>query len=179
MTLANLVAGVILLALGAAVFLLNGEKARLTALKLLRSRVIDGVLTFAASAWFLWIVATLGKADFGDYKVPLFIAFLAVAAGSWYYVKDFLGVRAAAVLWMLLSWHLLGAVFGHYEIPARLFLVSAVYAGLIAALYFGALPYRARDLAEWLTRHGKTAHIVGGALALYGAWLCILPTIFY
>ena len=49
----------------------------------------------------------------------------------------------------------------------------------IAALYFGALPYRARDLAEWLTRHGKTAHIVGGALALYGAWLCILPTIFY
>jgi hypothetical protein len=179
MTLATIVTGVIVLALGAAIFRLNGEKARLFALMVLRNRALDGVLTFAASAWFLWIVATLGKADFGDYKVPLFVGFLAIAIGAWYYVRDFLGVRAAAVLWMLLSWHLLAAAFGRYEAPARLFMVTAVYIGLCASLYFGALPYRARDLAEAFSRHGMAAKIVGGAMALYGVWLCVIPVIFY
>jgi hypothetical protein len=179
MTLATIITGVIVLALGAAVFLLNGEKARLTAIKVLRNRVLDGVLTLVAAAWFLWIVGTLGEADFGDYKVPLFIGFLAVAVGSWFYVRDFLGVRAAAVLWMLLSWHLLAAAFGHYDVPARLFAVATVYIGLIASLYFGALPFRVRDVAEWLSRHGMAARISGAAIALYGVWLCVIPVIFY
>lgn len=179
MTLASIVTGVLVILLGAGIFLLDGEKARLATLKILRNRVFDGVLAFPATAWFLWIVANLGKADFGDYKIPLFGVFLAIAVGAWFYAKDFLGIRAASVLWMLLSWHLLGAAFGHYEVPARLFMVTTVYIGLAAALLFGAQPYRVRDLAEWFCRHGKLAKIKGVTLVLFGAWLCVVPAIFY
>lgn len=179
MTLATIITGVIVIALGAVIFCLHGEQARLTALKVLRNRALDTVLALAASAWFLWIVANLGEADFGDYKIPLFIAFLAIAVGSWYYVKDFLGVRALSVLWMLLSWHLLSSAFGHYDVPARLFMVTTVYIGLIASLYFGALPYRVRDLAGWFTRHGALARVKGVIVMLFGAWLCAIPAIFY
>lgn len=179
MTLATILFGLFLLAKGVGIFFLNGEKSRLAGMKLLRSRRVDGVLMALASAWFLWIVANLGQADFGDYKVPLFVLFLAVAAGSWFYVKDFLGVRAAAALFMMVSWHLLKAAFGHYEVPARLFMVSMVYAGLLVSLYFGAAPYRARDILEWFCKHRKISRVTGACFAAYGLWLCVVPVLFY
>lgn len=179
MTLANVIVGLLLVALGAAVFMLRSEAAKDVALKLLRNRTLDGVLIVIASVWFLWIVAHLGQADFGDYKNILFILFFAVAVGSWFYVKDFLGVRMVSVIYMLASWHFLASAFGHYDVFARLFMVSAVYAGLVVALYLGTVPFRARDFAEWLCKHAKAAKITGAILAAYGAWLLIIPAIFY
>ena len=179
MTIATFVTGALLLILGSGVFALHNEAARQKALKALRNRAADGILMLVAAAWFLWIVSNLGEADFGDYKVPLFVAFAGISLGAWFYVKDFLGVRAVSVLWLLVSWHLLGAAFGHYEAPARLFAVGALYAGVVLSLFFGTLPYRARDLAEWLCAHGTVAKIAGTAIALYGAWLCMVPYLFY
>jgi hypothetical protein len=179
MTLASILSGVIFAALGACIVTMRGEKARERYLKVLRCRVLDGVLLFLASAWFLWIVANLGQADFGDYKAVLFAVFLAIAIGAWFFVRDFLGVRAAAVLFMLCSWYFLGAAFGHYEVPARLWMVSGLYAGLVATLYLGAAPYRARDVMEFFTRHPLVSAVTGGALAVYGLWLCLVPVLFY
>jgi hypothetical protein len=179
MTLATEIMGALVLALGIVIFLLHSEAARLCALKVLRSRALDGAIMLVATAWFLWIVSQLGEADFGDYKIPLFAGFLVIAVGSWFYVKDFLGVRAAAALFMLIAWNLLAAAFGHYEVTARLFMVGAVYVGLFASLYFGAIPYRARDLAQWLCGHAAEARVAGAVVAAYGVWLMVVPVLFY
>jgi hypothetical protein len=179
LSLASILTGVIVAALGIGIVFMRGEKARERYLKVLRSRPLDGILLFLASAWFLWIVANLGQSDFGDYKNILFALFLAIAVGAWFFVKDFLGVRAAAVLFMLASWNFLGAAFGHYEIPARLWMVTTLYTGLLAALYLGAAPYRARDVMEFFTRHSRIGAVTGSILAALGLWLCLVPVFFY
>jgi len=179
MTLANEIVGAILVALGAAVFLLRCKSGEEIALKVLRCRQLDVVLMVVAAAWFLWIVANLGHADFGDYKVPLFIGFLGISTGAILWVPDFLGVRAASAIFMLASWHFLGAAFGRYDVPARLFMVGTVYAGLFAALYLAAVPYRARDLAMWLSARPSASAFAGAILAALGAWLMIVPALYY
>ena len=179
MTLATIIMGLFLLGKGITILTFRSEAAYEKGLCVLRNKVFDGVLTAIAAAWFLWVVLHLGQADFGDYKNFMFVVFLTTAVGSWYLARDFLGVRAACVIFMLAAWHFLGAAFAHYEAPARLFMVSAVYVGLVFALYLAAAPYRARDLMEWFTRHPKAAVITGSCLAAYGAWLLVIPVCFY
>jgi hypothetical protein len=179
MTFATILVGLILLAKGLTLFTMKGDAAFQRGLKFLRDRRVAAVLLAVASAWFLWVVINLGQADFGDYKVPLFVLFLGVAVGSWFYVPDFLGVRAGCVIFMLLAWHCLGAAFGHYEVPARLFMVSAVYVGIVFSLYMAAAPYRARDMAEWFCARPTHARVLGGLLAAYGVWLLLVPMLFY
>jgi len=179
MTLATMLFGLLMLAKGITLFTMRGEKALKIGMALLRDRRIEGGLLGVATAWFLWVVLHLGQADFGDYKILMFIIFLGVAVGAWFYVKDFLGVRAACAIYMLLSWQLLGAAFGRYDVPARLFMVSGIYVGLVFALYLAAAPYRARDLLEWFTQRPVQARVLGGSLAIYGAWLLLIPLMFY
>ena len=179
MSLASILTGVIVALIGASIVFMRGENARVRFLKILRNRIVDGVLLAVAAAWFLFIVLNLGEADFGDYKILLFILFFGTAIGSWFYVQDFLGVRAACVLFMLVSWKCLGAAFGHYEIPARLWMVTTIYAGLVATLYLGAAPYRARDIMEWFTRHPRASAGTGAATVALGLWLCLVPALFY
>ena len=179
MTLASILTGVFVAALGASIAAMRGEKARERFLALLRNRIADGVLLALAAAWFLWIVLHLGDADFGDFKALLFALFLGTAVGSYFFVKDFLGVRAMCVLYMLGTWKCLGAAFGHYDTPGRLFMVGTLYVGLLFALYLGAAPYRARDLMEWFTRHARVSAALGAATLVWGLWLCLVPAILY
>lgn len=124
-------------------------------------------------------MANLGQADFGDYKVPLFAGFFLVLVGSWFYVPDFLGVRALSIIYMLASWWLLGTALGHYELPGRLFMVTPVYIGIVFALYFGAAPYRARDIMEWFVEKRTPRLVTGSFFCAYGAWLLLVPVLFY
>jgi hypothetical protein len=179
MTVATLIVGLIILSKGLVLLFSRRDGAEALGVGLLRNRVVDGILTAIASAWFLWIVWHLGKADFGDYRFALFALFALTAVGAWLRVRDFLGVRAGCVIYMLLSWHLLASAFARYEVPARLWMVSAVYAGLLAALYFGAAPFRARDLWIWFCRHRGAALVAGVSATIFGAWLLVIPAIFY
>ncbi len=159
--------------------LFRSETALTRGKALLRNRRVDTVLHLIASTWFLWVVLNLGQADFGDYKMLLFAVFGAVAVGACLYVPDFLGVRALCAIYMLLSWELLGAAFGHYEVPARIFMVAPLYLGLIFALYFAAAPYRVRDLMEWFAARPKAGLVTGGLFSAYGTWLLLVPVLFY
>jgi hypothetical protein len=179
MTIANEIVGALVLALGVITLVLRSQKAADAALKVLRCRSLDVALMLVAAGWFLWIVSQLGEADFGNYKVPLFIAFLGIAVGAILWVRDFLGVRAFCTIFMLASWYFLGAAFGHYEVPARLFMVGVVYAGLVATLYLAAIPYRVRDISQWLPKHPAVATASGSIIVALGAWLMIVPAIFY
>lgn len=124
----------------------------------------------SASIWFLWHIAHLGPADFGDYKAFLLIFFAAVAYGSFKYVKDFLVVRGWAILMLLFSKVFLDAAYLQPQ-SSRLFLVSFIYLMIIMALYFGAVPYQLKNLSDWFYEKPIRARSFGVGSLLYGVIL--------
>ena len=142
-----------------------------------RSNAAAYALFGGAAAWFLSRLAVLSEADFGQFRVQLFIAFAAVAVLSFFYVAEFLAVRGLAALILLAAGPLLASAYGEYDLPARLFMVSAVYVALTTAILLGAQPYRLRDAIDWLQRVPGRARWVGSVLAAYGLLLvCVAFT---
>jgi len=67
---------------------------------------------------------------------------------------------------------LLDSAYMQYDVPRRLFMVSAVYVALSLALWLGAQPYRLRDFFDWLFARPGRSRRLGGLLAAYGLLLC-------
>lgn len=175
LTCATILTGLILLGKGAW-FLSSNAKTQALTKASLRNKPVTGVLLVLATAWFIYHLVHLGPSDFGDYKHYMILFVTGVAVGSWFYVPDFLAVRAACGLNLLYAQLMLKSAFAHYELPQRLFLVSIIYIGICGALYFGALPYRMRDLLNWLYDKPLRSRLLGCFMALYG--LILLGTSF-
>lgn len=116
---------------------------------ILRSPIAALIFFGAAGLWFLWNVAHLGEADFGEYKFWLILIFGAAIVGSFFYLKDFLVIRGVSILELLLAKLVLDVAYLQPPL-GRLFLVGFVYLVIIQALYFAALPYKMRDFLNWI-----------------------------
>jgi hypothetical protein len=75
------------------------------------------------------------------------------------------------VLILLGASPLLDAAYMEFAHPQRLFMVTAVFIAVAAAIYLGAVPYRLRDFLEWLFRQPVRARALGGLFAAYGLLL--------
>jgi len=136
-----------------------------------RSRTAAWILFGTGAGWFLYRVLHLSPADFGDHRLILFALFLTGAVLAFYYVPDFLAVRGLAILGLLVAGHLLEAAFLK-DPGSRLFLVSAVYGLLIVpSIYFGAAPYRFRNLVTTLEQSALVRRLSGSFLLGYGGLL--------
>lgn len=155
------------------VLLLNppGMEARLKALP--RSALASYITLGIGGAWFLWKIAHLPEADFGDYSNWLLILFGAVIVGSFLWVKDFLAIRGAAILMLLIGNEWLKLAFAQYDLPQRLWLVGFVYACIILAIFVGTVPFRVRDFLNWLFAANRRVRILGTGLLVYGIVLLI------
>jgi hypothetical protein len=169
--LATLLVGLALLTLGGAL-VADTSSVRSALRAFPRSKAAAYAFFSIAAAWFLYRIAHLSEADFGQFRTQLFIGFAAVAVLSFFYVSEFLAVRGLAAFVLLSAGPLLATAFTHYDIPQRLFMVSIVYAALTFAIYLGAVPYRLRDVIEWLQRVPGRARWVGALFAAYGLLLC-------
>ncbi len=170
---ATLVCGLVLLTIGG--LFLAGSPAIVSALKALpRSRLATIILFGAATVWFLSKVWTLSEADFGEYRKILFVAFGVVAIASFFCVPDFLAVRGLAALMLLAAMPLLDAAYMQYNLPQRLFMVTAVFVGIIGAIYLGAVPFRLRDFLGWVFNRPVRSRVFGGTLAVYGLLLAVI-----
>lgn len=143
-----------------------------------RHRVTAVVTMLLGGGWFLWKILHLGPSDFGNYKHLLFALFAATLVASILYVKDFLAVRGVAILILLCAHVGLQSAYGHYEIPERLFLVTLLYLFIVAALYFGTMPYRMRDCIRFLYARPGRVRVCGSVFALAGLGL-LLSTALY
>ena len=139
-----------------------------------RSQTATWVLFGMGSAWFLYNIWHLSAADFGSYRVPLFIGFAAVALLAFKCVPDFLAVRGLCILGLLGAMPLLNAAYMEYSHPQRLFLVSIVYVVIALAIWLGAQPWRIRDFLAWLFARPGRSRGLGAVLAVYGALLAVL-----
>lgn len=168
--LATLLTALILLAFGLH-FLFGSEKVAKT---LPRHPVATFVLMGVATVWFLYRVAHLGAADFGQFRTWLFLGFAAVAVLSFFWAPDFLAVRGFAALLLLGGDAVLAAAYMQYQLPQRLVLVSFVYFAIVLAIYLAASPFRLRDFLNWLYKVKQRARVLGGALAGYGLLLAAI-----
>ena len=173
LTLATLIPGLLLLALGVPLLLNHAGYAAM--LKSFPRSTAAAYLFFGAGAtWFLHGIWHLSPADFGEYRVYLFIGFAAVAVLAFKCVPDFLAVRGLATLILMGAMPLLDAGFmnfGHAQINLYKF---AVYLAIAAAIWLGAQPWRLRDFFAWLFARPNRPRGVGGALAGYGLLLAIV-----
>ena len=173
LTLATLMPGLLLLALGVPLFLNHsGWTAALRAFP--RSTAAAYVFFGAGAAWFLYGIWHLSSADFGDYRGWLFAGFLAIAVLSFKCVPDFLAVRGLCALILMGAMPLLDAAYMEYDKPQRLLMVSLVYGAISAAIWLGAQPWRMRDFLGWLLARPNRSRGVGGAVAGYGLLLALV-----
>jgi hypothetical protein len=173
LTAATLIPSLLLLLLGVPLLLNHsGYTAILKAFP--RSTTASYVFFGIGAAWFLYAIWHLSPADFGEYRTYLFIGFLLVAILSFKCVPDFLAVRGLAAIILMGAMPLLQSAYMEYEKPQRLFMVSAVYAALIGAIWIGAQPWRLRDFFNWLFAQPARARGLGGLLAAYGVVLSIV-----
>ncbi|MES2694317.1 MAG: hypothetical protein V4773_12650 [Verrucomicrobiota bacterium] len=174
LTLATLIPGLLLLALGVPLLLNHsGFAAVLKAFP--RSQAAAYLFFGAGAAWFLWgAIWKLSPADFGEYRLYLFFGFLVVAILSFKCVPDFLAVRGLATLILMGAMPLLDAGFMHYEHWQINFYKVLVYVAISLAIWLGAQPWRFRDFVQWLLAQPERARGVGGAIAGYGLLLAIV-----
>ncbi len=173
LVVATLLAGGLLLLTGI-LLIVYPDPVRRGLTRFPRSRTATLVLLAVATALVLYNVRQLGEADFGKYKNILFAFFLLVAIGSWFRVPDFLGIRALAVLGLLLCGQFLTAAY--LQPPtSRLFLVALSYLIILLCLYLAAVPYRFRDAVSRLNQSAGTRKFSGTLVTLYGLLLCVLP----
>lgn len=173
LTAATFIPSLLLLLLGVPLLLNHsGYTAILKAFP--RSTTAAYIFFGIGAAWFLNAIWHLSPADFGEYRTYLFIGFLLVAILSFKCVPDFLAVRGLAAIVLMGAMPLLQSAYMEYEKPQRLFMVSAVYAALIGAIWVGAQPWRLRDFFTWLFAQPARARGLGGMLAGYGLILSIV-----
>ena len=162
----TLFVGILLIYKGAVLLWKPGfvEKSRRM---ILRSKLAAGVLFGGASVWFLYKIAHLGASDFGDYRVWLLLLFGVIAVGAFLHVRDFLAIRGWCVLVLMLAQWVLEIAY--MQKPAgRLFLVSFIYAMIVLSLYMAVVPYRMRDLVNWMFARKQRYQAIAWGTLLYG-----------
>lgn len=142
-----------------------------------RHRELGWVTMLLGGGWFLFKISQLSQADFGDYRMILFLIFAATLLGTFLYVRDFMAVRGIAILVLLSANVGLKSAFGLYDIPERLILVTILYIALSLAIFLGVAPYYARDWLDRLYRSTLRVQVLGGVLA--GAGLILFITSFF
>lgn len=165
LTVATLIFGIATL-IGGGLLLKSKPHCYAGILNFAKSRTIGIVMLAIASGWFLYYVAHLGEADFGDYKNWLFVFFALVAIGSALYLPEYLTIRSLSAIVLLAATPFLDAAFNQ-PYAGRLFMVSGVYLLIFLSLYLAVAPYRWRDFFEWLYRNPVRPKILGGSLVAY------------
>jgi hypothetical protein len=138
-----------------------------------RNRATAIVTMLLGGGWFLWKITQLGQSDFGDYKNLLLILFAATLIGSILYVQDFLAVRGVAILVLLSANTGLKSAFGLYDIPGRLVLVTILYLFIVAALIFGTIPFKMRDLVDWAYAAPFRVRMIGSVFTVMAVLLLV------
>jgi hypothetical protein len=173
----TLLAALVLLLLGMPV-LIAGARLEPVLKAFPRHRLTAIITMVIGGGWFLWKITQLGQSDFGDYKNLLLILFGATLIGSILYVQDFLAVRGVAIIVLLSANTGLKAAFGLYDIPSRLVLVSILYLFIVAAIYYGTMPFKMRDTVNWLYTAPVRVRALGSVFTAMGIALLISASLY-
>jgi len=140
-----------------------------------RNYPLGVMLMLLATAWFVWNVNIEPIADFSKFKPHMMVGFAAVGIGSCIFVKDFLAVRALAVLLLLLAKVMVDTgrpLLG--ESPLVLVIQVWAYGLIIAGIWFTITPWRLRDLIHWATATESRTRVFSGVRLAFGLFILLL-----
>jgi len=123
-------------------------------------------LTLLATGWFIYNLRQESIADFESLKPILYILFAGVGIGSCLFLKDFLAVRGAAVMMLLLARSMVDSA-RWAETDWRLVIVVWAYVLVILGMWFTISPWRMRDLVLWKTSSEGRIRIFSGVRLLF------------
>ena len=133
------------------------------------------VLMLLATGWFVWNVNNEPIADFSAYKSAMLIGFAAVGVGACIFVRDFLAVRALAVLFLLLAKLMVDTGRPHLsESPFVLIIQTWAYVLVVAGIWFIVTPWKLRDLLEFTTANETRVRIGSGIRLLFAMFILVL-----
>ncbi len=133
-----------------------------------RSNKAAVILLSASLIWFIFrYVQNLSEADFGNYKLIIGLVAVLIYIGSFTLVNDFLAVRSLSIICMFYSREVLDSAWLQ-DSPSRLYLVSITYIIIVAALYFGAWPFRFRDFFVWLDKKEHGVKLLSLSFSMIG-----------
>ncbi len=130
------------------------------------------VLALVATGWFLWLLNTMDLMEYTVHRPKFLIGFGALGIAAIFYLKDFLAVRALAVILVLFGKVLLDAAFLRDESSKFLITVLA-YGIVIKGMVYTAWPYLMRDGLAWVYADEKRAKF------LFGSGLAIGLTVLF
>ncbi len=131
-----------------------------------------------ATIWFLYLVKQEDISDFEAYKRYMLIGFAVIGVGTMVYVQDFLSVRGASVLMLLLA-KLMVDTARWVDTPARLFLVLWAYLMVLAGMWFTISPWRLRDLIFWISERKSRLQVTLGLTLAWSILILILAMSLY
>lgn len=146
-----------------------GEAAR----KFSRHTPLGYPLMLLATAWFVYNVYREPIADFAVMKPYLCGFFAAVGVGTCIFVRDFLPVRAVAVL-LLLAAKLMVDTARWVDTPWRLVISTLAYVWVIAGMWLTVSPWRLRDVANWLSASESRIRLFTGTRVAFGVFVLLL-----
>lgn len=159
------------------IFAVGTQKCQGAMMSFLRSKKAAVVTFGLGGLWFLYQLSQLGEADFGQIKGLLIAVFGIAGVLAFFFLDDFLSVRGVCVIVLLAARTFLDGAFMQPP-QSRLVLVTLTYVWIVAAIYFGAVPYRLRDAFEYLYENKTRAKTLGWIFFACAALLAV-SSIFY
>lgn len=138
-----------------------------------RNTNLGYVLMIAATVWFVMLVRSENIADFEPMKPYLIGLFLAVGIGTCLFVKDFLAVRGAAILMLLLA-KLMVDTGRLVASEWRLVIIIWAYFLVIAGIMLTVSPWRLRDMINWGFADEKRTRTLSIIRCLFGFIVLLL-----
>ena len=132
-------------------------------------------LMLLGTAWFVWNVNNEPIADFSAFKPYMMAGFAAVGVGACIFVRDFLAVRALAVIFLLLAKVMVDTGRPHLG-ESSLVLVNQTlaYFFIVAGIWFTIAPWKLRDWLEWFTQNDTVVRISCAMRLAFDLFLILL-----
>jgi hypothetical protein len=154
----------VLCALPAVFGLTSPEKFREAMRGFPRSMAWGWALMLLGTGWFVYNVNQEQVADFQSYKSILLSFFAAVGIASCIFVRDFLAVRGAAVVVLLLAKWMVDTGRPLLGTSGWVVLWQAwAYALVVAGIWLTISPWRLRDLIQWGTANEQRIRLTCSA----------------
>jgi len=154
----------LLMAVPAVIGLTSPEKFKAAMRQFPRSNSWGYFFMLLGTVWFVHNVNQEQVADFQSYKKILLGFFAAVGIASCIFVRDFLAVRGAAVVLLLLAKWMVDTGRPLIGESSWVILWQAwAYIFITAGIWLTVSPWRLRDLIHWATDNEQRIRITCGA----------------
>lgn len=130
-------------------------------------------LMLLATAWFVYYLSLESLSDFSINRAWLLGGFAAVGVAACVYVQDFLAVRGAAVVMLLLA-KLMVDTARWADTEWRLVVVVWAYVLVAGGIWFTLYPWHMRDLLNFATANEKRVRLGSAIRLAFGLFVAAL-----